>query len=130
MKQQKQCLGGLKKGDFLIFGLIAAIVIVTSICFYKAPSSAHTVKIFVDSKEYASYVISEDYEKNVRVKTDYGYNLVSIQSGRVQITESDCPGHDCVHMGSISQAGDTLICLPHKLLITLEGGDSVDAVSY
>lgn len=130
MKQQKQCLGGFKKGDFLIFGLIIAIVISSAIVCYKAPLSAHTVKIYVDSKEYATYAISEGYEKNVTVKTDYGYNLVSMQSGKVQITESDCPGHDCVHMGSISKTGDTLICLPHKLLVTLEGGDAVDAVSY
>ncbi len=130
MKQQKHFFGNFKKGDYLIFGLIAAIVITSSIVFYKAPLSAHTVKIYVDSKEYGTYAISEGYEKNVTIETDYGYNLVSIQSDRVQITESDCPGHDCVHMGSISQAGDMLICLPHKLLVTLEGGDSIDAVSY
>lgn len=130
MKQQKHFFGGFKKGDFLIFGLIAAVIISSAIGFYKAPLSAHTVKIYVDSQEYATYVISEGFEKNVTVKTDYGYNLISVQSGQIQITESDCPGHDCIHMGSISQAGDMLVCLPHKLLITLEGGDSVDAVSY
>lgn len=120
----------LKKGDFLIFSLIAAVVIFSAIGFYRAPLSAHTVTIYVDSREYASYVISDNNEKIVTVQTDFGYNQIKLQKNTAKIVESDCQGHDCVQMGTISQAGDLLVCLPHKLMVVLEGGDSVDAVSY
>ena len=130
MKKQRFFGNSLKKGDFLIFFLIAATVISAAIGFYKAPLSAHTVTIYVDSREYATYAISENTEKIVTLQTDFGYNQIKLQSNTVQITESDCHGHDCVQMGTVSQAGDMLICLPHKLMVVLEGGDSVDAVSY
>ena len=119
-----------KRGDFVIFAIIVAVVITTAIGFYRAPLSAGTVKIYVDSSEYATYAISDGNEKTVTIQTEFGYNQLKMQSGAVQITESDCIGHDCVRMGTVSHAGDVLICLPHKLLVVLEGGDFVDAVSY
>lgn len=130
MKNQRFFENGFKQGDFLIFTLIITVIISVAICFYRAPLSANTVTIYVDSKEYATYVISEGTEKIVTVQTDFGYNQVKLQSDTVQIIESDCPNHDCMRMGAISQAGDVLTCLPHKLMIILEGGDAIDAVSY
>ena len=130
MKQHKGFWNSFKKGDFFIFFLILAVSVSVAISFYRTPLAANTVKIYVDSKEYATYVISDGYEKNVTVKTDFGYNLIELQSGSVRMLESDCPNHDCIQMGSISQAGDMLVCLPNKVMVVLEGGDSVDAVSY
>ena len=130
MKTKRFWGTSLKKGDFLIFFLITVTVVFSAIGFYRAPLSAHTVTIYVDSREYASYVVSEGSEQTVTVQTDFGYNQIKLQSNTVQITESDCANHDCIRMGTISQAGDVLICLPHKLTVVLEGGDSVDAVSY
>ncbi|MBE7018698.1 MAG: NusG domain II-containing protein [Ruminococcaceae bacterium] len=130
MKKQRFLISTFKKGDFFIFSMIIAVAIAAAIGFYRSPLSANTVTIYVDSREYATYSISEGYEKEIMVKTDYGYNQIYLNSGMVAITDSDCPNHDCVQMGTISQAGDMLICLPHKLMIMLEGGDKVDAVSY
>lgn len=120
----------LKKGDFLIFSLIIVIAIVSAICFYRAPLMARTVTIYVDSEKYADYVISEGNEQIVTLKTEFGYNQVKLQSDAVQMIQSDCANQDCIRMGSVSHAGDALICLPNKVTVVLEGGDAVDAVSY
>ena len=130
MKTKRFWGNNLKKGDFFIFAIILTMIIVTAVGFYRAPLSAHTVTIYVDSQEYATYVISEGTQKTVTVQKDFGYNQVELDSNTVKITESDCSNHDCIRMGKISHAGDMLICLPHKLMVVLEGGDSVDAVSY
>ncbi len=130
MKKQKLFGSSIKKGDFLIFGIILTMIVATAIGFYRVPLSAHTVTIYVDSQEYATYAISEGFEKTVTIETDFGYNQIKLHSGTAEITESDCANRDCIRMGKISQAGDVLICLPHKLMIVLEGGDLVDAVSY
>lgn len=130
MKKQRFLRDTFKKGDFFIFGIIAVIIITAAIVFYRTPLTASTVTIYVDSREYATYTVSEGYEKEITITTDEGYNQLKLQSKTITITDSDCPNRDCVHMGTISRAGDMLICLPHKLMIVLEGGDGVDAVSY
>ena len=47
----------------------------------------------------------------------------------VRVSSSDCPGQDCVHTGAISRAGQSIVCLPAQVVISLVGAASdVDAV--
>ena len=46
-----------------------------------------------------------------------------------RVLESACPGQDCLHTGTVSRAGESIVCLPNHLILRLEGAsDSVDAV--
>ena len=51
-----------------------------------------------------------------------GYTLtVEAADGAVRVSESDCPNQDCVHSGAISRAGQSVVCLPARIAVTLEG---------
>ena len=50
-----------------------------------------------------------------------GTNVLLISGGVATITEADCPDQLCVKQKSISRKGEAIICLPHKLVITIEG---------
>ena len=51
-----------------------------------------------------------------------GYTLtVSAEDGEVFVSQSDCPGQDCVHTGPISRAGQSIVCLPARVAVTLAG---------
>jgi len=39
----------------------------------------------------------------------------------VRVISSDCPTQDCVHTGHISRAGQSIVCLPAHIVITLVG---------
>ena len=58
-------------------------------------------------------------------------NRIEIRDGKAAITRSSCPGEDCVHSGWISQAGRSIVCLPNRVEVRIEGSaadDDVDAV--
>lgn len=60
-------------------------------------------------------------EKNISV--DGKYHLVITATGDgVSVTQSDCPGGDCLHTGTITKAGQSIVCLPEQVIVTLEGG--------
>ena len=124
----------LKKGDFIIFFVILAVIFASSALFYQKPAEAKLVKIYVGSEEYGIYQLSQQYTKNINVPVNgdikNGYNHIQIKDGAVSIVDSTCPNRDCVRMGTITDAGDVLICLPYQLTVRLEGGEVVDAVSY
>ena len=40
----------------------------------------------------------------------------------VLVESSDCPTQDCVHTGTITRAGQSIVCLPARVVIQLEGG--------
>lgn len=55
------------------------------------------------------------------IETDLGTNVVVIENGEVRMAEADCPGHDCIDQGAIDGAGEIIVCLPHKLIVSVEG---------
>lgn len=118
-----------KKADILL--LIALLLLgILSIAFVQLRSgdATDTVVITVDGKAFGSYPLSQDRE--IEVQTEFGFNRVTIQDGCVSITESDCPGHDCEAFGWISQARQVILCMPHRLCVSIEGETDVDMVSY
>lgn len=50
----------------------------------------------------------------------------------LRVAWSDCPTQDCVHTGAITRGGQSIVCLPARIIIRLEGGapedGAVDAV--
>ncbi|MBD5532211.1 MAG: NusG domain II-containing protein [Lachnospiraceae bacterium] len=53
---------------------------------------------------------------------DGGYNLVHVENGGVFVREADCENGDCIRQGTIRHTGECIICLPHKLAVTIIGG--------
>ncbi|MBA5850294.1 NusG domain II-containing protein [Clostridium sp. cel8] len=49
------------------------------------------------------------------------YNKIRVEKGRICIIDADCPNKICVKSGWISKSGETIVCLPHKLQIEIEG---------
>lgn len=57
-------------------------------------------------------------------------NVVEVSGGRVRVSEADCPDRLCVRQGWISYDGESIVCLPHKLIVTVRGtGGDLDAVA-
>ena len=115
----------LKKGDFwLIGGLLAftALLFLWRVCF-PAPQGA-IVRVTVDDQPYATYPLSVDTEADI--VTENGHNHLVIRDGAVFIDDADCPQQICVHHRAISHSGDVIVCLPHRVVVTVEGGAAPD----
>lgn len=120
-----------KKDLILIISIIILSGIVSALFSVNHNSDivAECVVIRVNGDIYKTLSLDEDGE--YKVETVYGNNIIVIKNKSVYISEADCRGNDCINEGSISRAGETIICLPHKLSITLEGDNSVvDTVTY
>ena len=63
---------------------------------------------------------SPDQEKR------YGDYVVEINHGHIRIKSAPCVGQDCVHTGHISRSGQSIVCLPARVVIELEGGPATD----
>ncbi len=67
-------------------------------------------------------------EKTVTIDGTYHLTVILDKTGAA-VTESDCPGRDCVHTGRITRAGQSIVCLPEQVVVTLEGtGSGPDVV--
>ena len=53
-----------------------------------------------------------------------GRNLISVEQGRIRVSEADCPDQICVDQGWISDGTVPIVCLPHRLMVEIVGARS------
>lgn len=120
--------------DALVAAVVIALAVVTALLFYlpKAQEGQRTVVITQRGQEVCRQDINiPGFDKERVVALDDGvYHLtVRINDGGVYVSDSDCPGQDCVHTGVIRQAGQSIVCLPAQVVISIVSTSSaVDAV--
>ena len=64
----------------------------------------------------------KDGSQTIRFE-DGSYNRFAIQDGYVSMPEASCPDQICVHHSRISRNKETIVCLPDKVVITIENGE-------
>lgn len=124
-QRKKMVRGDLLMGVVILFAAAA-------LAFLLLPRSgqALTVQVVLDGKTVLSCRLDELSEP-VQYTVDGPYPLtLELSASGVSVTETACPGEDCRHMGTISQAGRQIVCLPNRLVVTLEGANpSYDAMT-
>lgn len=64
---------------------------------------------------YQAVPLSQD--ESFVVASSSGTNHVTVSEGSVVVDEADCPNQVCVQAGAVNRIGDTIVCLPHKLVV-------------
>lgn len=114
----------MKKRDWIFAGGILGLAFIIMLWNQIFPSrEGNMVSVEVDGNPYQSYSLNQDGD--YRVETEWGYNILVIREGMADITEADCPDEICVRERRISKEGETLVCLPHKLVVTVHGQGEV-----
>lgn len=119
----------MKKGDFLVIFLI--LLISGLVAFFntknfmeKDTSGGKKVVISVDGKVFKEVELNKNTDKIIKIDNKFGHNEIIIKNERVFMEESDCKDKICLHMGKIYRVGDTIICLPHRLLVKIVADDN------
>lgn len=101
----------------LIFGvLIIAIVLWMILSFRETGKEA---VVYRDGEEIYRLDLGE--ETHLTLKSSEGQkNEIEIKGGKASVTSADCPDQICVKQGAISEKGETIVCLPHKLVIEIQ----------
>ncbi|MFR8178363.1 MAG: NusG domain II-containing protein [Christensenellales bacterium] len=84
-----------------------------------------TVVVTVEGREVLRrpLAMSDTYE----IKQDDGaVNVIAVENGAVYMKEANCRDGLCIHQGKMKNAAKTIVCLPHKLVVRLEGDSAPD----
>ena len=113
----------MRKNDVIIFLTVALVAVIIFICFLNT-DTATTVTVSHNGEVIDILRLDQDTQKTYSFEA--GSNTVCIKDGKVSVIDADCSG-DCIACGKISKSGSSIICLPHGLIIKIEGG--LDAVT-
>ena len=103
--------------DIILVVVLLAVAIVILIVTGSHGTEGSYVSVMLQNDEIAKYSLSIDgiYAING------GTNTIEIKDGKVRMLEAQCPNHLCVHQGWISLEGQSIVCLPNKVTVSVCG---------
>lgn len=113
----------IRKADVGLFVILLVIGLGSAWLAWGGQTKGDHVQITVDGELYGSYPLEQDRE--ITVQDGDHVNKIIIKEGQVQMDSASCNNQVCVDTGAISQTGETIVCLPNRVYLTItgEGGD-------
>lgn len=113
------------KIKMIVFLLIAAVAVSAAVLLLRGGSAPSPVaRITRDGVLLEEIDLDRvDEPWSFTLEDGSGTNTVQVERGRIRISEADCPDQVCVNRGWISDSTVPIICLPHKLMIEIVGGE-------
>jgi len=116
------------RNDILLVAAVLLVAAIAFLIFHFSGSRGDRVVVLMGGEQVASYSLSEELELVLR--TGEETNTLVIRDGKAQVTAASCPDGICVDHHPIDKAGETIVCLPHRLVIKVEAAeDEVDGVA-
>lgn len=107
------------RNDIILIGFLLLIVGVISYFLYfnnsQNEASSLQLQILIDGELTDTYELTDEAQKII---LDTG-NVIVIEERQVYMKDASCPDGLCMKQGHISRAGESIICLPHKLVLRL-----------
>ena len=118
----------MKKNDWILMIALLAVagLIGVGYTFIQGANTEDAeAVVLIDGKEYGRFSLDKDREERIEL-SDGSYNILVIKDGKADMTEASCPDKICVNHRDISKRGESITCLPNKVIIEIRNGESSD----
>ena len=113
----------MKKKDIILgIGIIAVALLMLLVLQISRGEEGNRIQVILDGKIYGTYSL----EKNQVIEIEEGsfYNKIRVEDGKAYMEEANCPDGYCEEQGKISRHTQTIVCLPHKLVVEVLEADN------
>lgn len=120
----------MKKADVILLSAAIAAALIFYLIIRAGSGRGDVAVVTVDGQYYAQYPLDTDTDVIIPGAAGLDNELV-IKNGVADIVSADCPDKLCVKQKAINLDGETLVCLPNKVVVEIksESENSVDAVA-
>ena len=118
----------IKKADIILFICLILIGGALSYLAFSGSSTGDLVVVKVNGEVYGKYSLTKD--RTITVNRDGHMNKITIKGGKVQVSKSNCKNQVCVKQRSISTTHQNIVCIPNRVVVSIEGkGGEYDVIS-
>lgn len=113
--------------DVLIVAALLLVSLALLLVMTLTREEGASIVVEIDGQTVATYSLYQNGEYAL----NGGTNVLVIENGQAYLNYSNCPDHTCEKTGKIQYVGQTIVCLPNRLTVTIKGeaSDGVDFVS-
>lgn len=125
-KEAEPSSAPLKRGrrlrnDMILIAVILLTIAVVALALFLLKKEGDTVTVTVDGVVVGEYSLHEN--RTVEIKSGDGYNILVIENGEVSIRHASCPDKICAAHRPIKRDGESIICLPNKVVVEVHTQD-------
>ncbi len=106
------------KNDVILVVALLAIAAAGFMLYNIFKQAGDYAIVTVGGTEIARYPLDKDYTTDI--VTENGTNTLVIADGKASVIAASCPDLICVGHRAISNIGETIVCLPNKVVISIE----------
>ncbi len=115
----------MKKNDIKLIAVILFIAAAGMAFLFFTQKPGDKVIVIVDG------VVTNEYPLNKNLVVDIegvngGTNHLVIEDGHADVTDATCPDKVCVHQKQIDKNGESIVCLPNKVIVKVESSTESD----
>lgn len=115
----------LRRNDVIFIAALLLVVAVAGACLYFFRGEGDTVTVSVDGTIIATYPLNVDRVEDIHTGTD-GLNRLIIRDGKAWVETASCPDGICAAHKPIHRSGESIVCLPNKVVVTVQKADATD----
>lgn len=108
----------MRRRDFLLLIILLCLLSASFFFIFFGQKDGSYVEIKIDGSLVQTLPLYTDTTFNLPLG-DRQHNTIVIQNNEVYMKDSDCPDHVCESMGAIDSVGESIICLPHRVVVTI-----------
>lgn len=116
----------LRRADTVLAAAVLGAAALSAVLLWRLPPAGRTVTVQQNGQTVAVLPLATDTDYIV-TGADGASNTVRIRGGRVSVCAASCPDGLCVRHRAVSRAGESIICLPNRVVVTVDGAADVDA---
>lgn len=123
----------LKIGDFVLILVLLILSFIPASIFLKKqtePSTASQVTAYIRVNNHVVKKIPLKHGQHFTwtFQKAQETNVVKVDNQRIRVIEANCKDQVCVKQGWKSKPGESIVCLPHKLLIELRSSNKDNSI--
>ena len=116
----------MKRWDFIIIVALVGLSFAPWAIFAATRLSGehvtYTAVLRARGQKIKEFPLENDTTYNYQ-DADGDFNVIEVKDGQIRIKEADCGDQVCVRQGWISRGGQSIICLPHQVIIEVIASD-------
>ena len=133
MDKSKSTDRSRRRNDIILIATLLLIAAVGLFYLFVLRESGNVVKVTLDGELYGTYPLSEDISVDIMSGDNASeLNRLVIRDGKAHMEHATCPDGICVDHRPIFRDGESIVCLPNRVVVTViieDYADSPDIVA-
>lgn len=105
------------RNDVILILIIVIVTVVSATLYFSFQKDGKNVSVIKNGETIATYSLQEKI--SVPIRNENNINVLVVENGMAYISQANCPDKICVNHRPVSKSGETIVCLPAKLVIEI-----------